>query len=127
MMNKHLTFESSAGMDIIYAEFRKADVTVFATPLFFWSYSGLLKNVIDRLWALAERECSDLIGKGRRGALLVAAGGSNPEPLYEHFDYMMRRLAWKDLGKAALLNTDDLDIHNIPECKDAFTLGASIE
>lgn len=82
---------------------------------------------IDRLWALAERECSDLIGKGRRGALLVAAGGSNPEPLYEHFDYMMKRLAWKDLGKAALLNTDDLDIHNIPECKDAFTLGASIE
>ena len=46
---------------------------------------------------------------------------------YEHFDYMMKRLAWKDLGKAALLNTDDLDIHNIPECKDAFTLGASIE
>ena len=68
MKNKHLTFESSAGMDIIYAEFRKADVTVFATPLFFWSYSGLLKNVIDRLWALAERECSDLIGKGRNGS-----------------------------------------------------------
>ncbi len=113
-------------MDTVYAEFRKADVTVFATPLFFWSYSGLLKNVIDRLWALAEYERSELIGRGRSGALLVAAGGSHPELLYEHFDYMMKRLAWKNLGKAALLHTDDMYMQGIPECEDAYMLGASI-
>ena len=113
-------------MDIVYAEFRNADVTVFATPLFFWSYSGLLKNVIDRLWALAEYEGGELIGKDRSGALLIAAGGSHPEQLYEHFDYMMKPLAWHNLGKAALLHTDDMDIHSIPECEDAYTLGASI-
>ena len=56
-------------MDTVYVEFRKADLTVFATPLFFWSYSGLLKNVIDRLWALAEYDRSELIGRGRGGAL----------------------------------------------------------
>ncbi len=114
-------------MDTVYAEFRKADVTVFATPLFFWSYSGLLKNVIDRLWALAEHDRSELIGRERSGALLVAAGGNSPELLYEHFDYLMKRLAWRNLGKAALLRTDDMDIQDIPECEDAFTLGASLE
>ena len=101
-------------------------MTVFATPLFFWSYIGLLKNVIDRLWALAEYVRSELISRGRGGALLVAAGGSHPEPLYEHFDYMMKRLAWNNLGKAALLHTDDMDMQGISECEDAYKLGASI-
>ncbi|MBQ8966373.1 flavodoxin family protein [Ruminococcus sp.] len=113
-------------MDTIYAELRKADVIVFATPLFFWSYSGLLKNVIDRLWALAEYDRSELIGKGRGGALLVAAGGSHPELLYEHFDHMMKRLAWRNLGKAAMLHTDDMDMRAIPECEAAYMLGASV-
>ena len=43
-----------------------------------------------------------------------------PEPLYEHFDYMMKRLAWKDLGKAALLNTEEY------REKVAFTLFSGI-
>ena len=114
-------------MDIVYAEFRSADVIVFATPLFFWSYSGLLKNVIDRLWALAEFDRIELIGKNRCGALLVAAGGSHPELLYEHFNYMMKRLAWKNIGRAAMLHTDDMDIHHIPECEEAYLLGAYID
>ena len=112
-------------MDIIYREVRESDVVVFATPLFFWSYSGLMKNVIDRLWALAEYDRKALIG-GRSGILLTAAGGSHPELLFEHFDYMMKRLAWKNAGKAAMLHTDDTDIENIPECAEAFALGASI-
>lgn len=113
-------------MDIVYEEFRKADTIVFATPLFFWDYSGLLKNVIDRLWALAEYERSELIGKGRGGALLVAAGGSHPELIYGHFDYMMKRLAWKNLGKAAMLHTDDMDMKDIPECEEALALGEAV-
>ncbi|MBQ9542738.1 MAG: flavodoxin family protein [Ruminococcus sp.] len=112
------------GMDTVYEAMRGADTIVFATPLFFWSYSGLMKNVIDRLWALAEHERGDLIGGGRRGALLVAAGGSHPEPLYEHFDYMMKRLAWKNLGKAAMLHTDDMDMGAIPRSEEAYSLGA---
>ena len=113
-------------MGVIYDAFRQAQVTVIATPLFFWSYSGLVKNVIDRLWALAELDRGELIGKGRGGALLVAAGGSHPELLYEHFDYMLTRLAWKNLGKAALLHTDQMDIKNIPKCDEAYKLGLGI-
>ena len=114
-------------MDTIFGEMKTAEVIVFATPLFFWSYSGMLKNVIDRLWALAECDRSMLIGKGRAGALLVAAGGSHPELLYEHFDYMMTRLAWKNLGHAEILHTDEQDINNIPFCESAYRLGKSIK
>lgn len=114
-------------MDLVYAAFRGADVIVFATPLFFWSYSGLLKNVIDRLWALAEHDRRELIGQGRGGALLVAAGGSHPALLYDHFAYMMRRLAWHDYGTAAMLHTDEMDLHAVPESEAAFALGASIK
>ena len=112
--------------EIIFPEITAITIGALASPLFFWSYSGLLKNVIDRLWALAEYDRSELIGRGRGGALLVAAGGSHPEPLYEHFDYMMKRLSWKNHGKAALLHTDDMDMQGIPECEDAYMLGASI-
>ncbi len=86
----------------------------------------MLKNVIERRWALDESERSKRIAKGRGGALLVAAGGSHPELIYGHFDYMMKRLAWKNLGKAAMLHTDDMDMKDIPECEEARVLGEAV-
>ena len=116
----------SDDMDKIYAQYRKSDIIVFATPLFFWSYSGLLKNALDRLWALAECHQDALHGNHKSGALLVAAGGSHPEQLLMHFDYLMTRLEWFNIGKVVLEHTDDLDIHNIAFNTEAFHLGASI-
>ena len=52
-------------MATVYAAYRACDVVVLATPLFFWSYSGLLKNAFDRLWALAECQPDELHGNGR--------------------------------------------------------------
>ncbi len=116
----------SDDMDKIYAQYRKSDIIVFATPLFFWSYSGLLKNALDRLWALAECHQDALHGNHKSGALLVAAGGSHPEQLLMHFDYLMTRLEWFNIGKVVLEHTDDLDIRNIAPNTEAFNLGASI-
>ncbi len=116
----------SDDMDYVYDIYRQSDVVVFATPLFFWSYSGLLKNAIDRLWALAECEKDELHGNNKSGVLLVAAGGSHPEQLLNHFDYLMERLSWTNLGKAVLLHTDEMDIGKIPEIMDAYNLGVSI-
>ncbi len=48
----------SDDMDLIYHTYRKSQVIVFATPLFFWSYSGLLKNC---------HGPSLGIGRGRKG------------------------------------------------------------
>ncbi|WP_288286000.1 flavodoxin family protein [uncultured Megasphaera sp.] len=116
----------SDDMDIIYDTYRKSDVIVFATPLFFWSYSGLLKNAMDRLWALAECHPDELHGNHKSGALLVAAGGSHPEPLLTHFDYLMTRLDWTNIGKVVLTHTDNMDMKHIAHNAAAFQLGASI-
>ena len=116
----------SDDMDRIYSLYRKSDVIVFATALFFWSYSGLLKNAMDRMWALAECNHDTLHGNNKSGALLTAAGGSHPEQLLMHFDYLMTRLSWTNIGKVVLEHTDDLDIHNIAPNAEAFDLGASI-
>ena len=113
-------------MATVYAAYRACDVVVLATPLFFWSYSGLLKNALDRLWALAECQPDELHGNGRSGALLVAAGGSHPAQLLAHFDYLMLRMGWKNLGSAVLLHTDDLDPAAVTDVPQAHELGASI-
>ena len=89
--HRHLCVQSD-DMDYIYEEFRKSEIVVFATPLFFWSYSGLIKNAIDRMWALAEGEVDELHGNNKSGILLIAAGGCHPELLIEHFNYLMQRL-----------------------------------
>lgn len=45
----------SDDMDRIYDTYRESDVIVFATPLFFWTYSGLLKMpwTVSGLWQKA--------------------------------------------------------------------------
>ena len=117
----------SDDMDRIYDTYRESDVIVFATPLFFWTYSGLLKNAMDRLWALAEGRDDQLHGNGKSGALLVAVGGSHPQPILDHFDYLMKRLEWINLGKVVLTHTDDMDMDHIPTNQEAFQLGAGVE
>lgn len=113
-------------MDLIYHTYRKSQVIVFATPLFFWSYSGLLKIAMDRLWALAEGEKDELHGNQKTGVLLMAAGGAHPEPLLTHFDYLMKRMEWSNAGNFVLKHTDDLDMDYIPPNPDAFQLRASL-
>ncbi len=116
----------SDDMDLIYHTYRKSQVIVFATPLFFWSYSGLLKIAMDRLWALAEGEKDELHGNQKTGVLLMAAGGAHPEPLLTHFGYLMKRMEWTNAGNVVLKHTDDLDMDHISLNPDAFQLGASL-
>lgn len=40
-------------MEQIYPLYREADVVVLASPLYYWSISGFLKNAFDRLFAIA--------------------------------------------------------------------------
>ena len=42
-------------MEGIYSAFSKADVVVFASPVYFWTVTGQLKTTADRLYA--ELEC----------------------------------------------------------------------
>ena len=42
------------GMEAIYPAYRNADLVVLASPMYYWSVSGQLKTVFDRLFAVAE-------------------------------------------------------------------------
>lgn len=39
-------------MHLIYDAFIKADIIVFASPVYFWTITGVLKTVVDRLYLL---------------------------------------------------------------------------
>ncbi len=101
-------------MDQIYAEFESADVIVFASPLYFWTVTGTLKTVTDRLYA--ELEC---LGYGRfakKCVLLMTAGGgdySQALAWYRNFD---KNLGWKNLG----------EVLGAGKVEEARRLGASI-
>ncbi|WP_298706778.1 hypothetical protein [uncultured Veillonella sp.] len=65
-------------------------------------------------------------GNGKAGILLVATGGSHPETLLDHFDYLMTRLNWTNLGSYVLQHTDYMDMMNIPEIIEAYELGKNL-
>ncbi|MFR5658789.1 MAG: flavodoxin family protein [Butyricimonas faecihominis] len=66
----------SDDMEKIFPEIEQADMIVFASPLYFFSWPTQLKCVIDRLYPYALEKCErGLAGKG----MLVAFSGNSVE------------------------------------------------
>lgn len=85
-------------MDKIYPVYREADVVCFASPLYYWTISGLLKCALDRLFAVVECHDGDT-QKPREGVLLMAAEGYKYESCADWFDLVMERMHWTNRGK----------------------------
>jgi multimeric flavodoxin WrbA len=114
-------------MVLIYPKVKEADVIVLASPLYYWTISGQLKTVIDRLFALEEGDEQKLRGNGRAGILLMAAEGNGFEDSLNYFNHLMEHLQWKNLGSVlAGGNMAAGDIAGKPELQKAYDLGASI-
>jgi len=66
-------------MQKVYRDLLKADLIVFATPVFCWGASAQLKAVMDRCYAMFkfQNESADYacLLEGKRTALIVTAGG----------------------------------------------------
>jgi multimeric flavodoxin WrbA len=101
-------------MEQIYAEFVKADVIVFASPVYFWTITGQLKTVADRLYA--ELECLGYGGFEKKSVLLMTAGGSDYSQAITWYHTYERNLGWKNLG----------EILGSGKTKDAYRIGKSI-
>ena len=102
------------GMEQIYAEFEDADVIAFASPLYFWTITGTLKTVADRLYA--ELEC---LGYGRfakQSVLLMTADGGDYSQAVTWYRTYERNLGWKNLG----------EVLGKGKTEEAYRLGASI-
>ncbi|MDE5601598.1 MAG: flavodoxin family protein [Clostridia bacterium] len=54
--NSHDRCVLNDGMNALYADFQNADVLVFATPIYYYSVSGQLKTMLDRLNPLYVRD-----------------------------------------------------------------------
>ena len=101
-------------MDKIYAEFEDADVVVFASPLYFWTITGILKTTADRLYA--ELECLGYGGFPKKSVLLMTADGGDYSQAVTWYRTYERNLRWKNLGEAL----------GKGKTKEAYKLGASI-
>lgn len=94
--------------------FAKADVVVFASPVYFWTITGPLKTVADRLYAELKN-----LGYGdfpRKSVLLMTAGGSDYSQATRWYETFEKNLGWKNLG----------EILGAGREKEAYQLGASI-
>ena len=102
------------GMDQIYAEFEDADVVVFASPLYFWTITGTLKTVADRLYA--ELECLGYGKFTKQSVLLMTADGGDYSQAVTWYRTYERNLRWKNLG----------EVLGKGKTNEAYKLGASV-
>ncbi len=66
-------------MDAVYETFIKSDIVVFASPVYFWTITGVLKTVTDRLYD--EIECLGYDDFARESVLLAINGGGSFEQI----------------------------------------------
>ena len=114
------------GMDEIYPAYREADVVVLASPLYYWSVSGFLKNAFDRLFAVAECD-PDYRNPRKECVLIMAAEGTGFEESEYWYDRLGKHIGWKSLGKVLCGNVAQPgDTEGRPELKQAYDLGKTI-
>ena len=101
-------------MGSINAAFMKADVVVFASPVYFWTVTGTLKTAADRLYA--ELKALGYGGFPKKSVLLMTAGGSDYSQATRWYETFERNLGWKNLG----------EVLGAGKTKEAHKLGASI-
>ncbi|MBF1708121.1 MAG: NAD(P)H-dependent oxidoreductase [Streptococcus sanguinis] len=70
----------------VYEQLSQADVLVFTSPIYWWSFSGLLKTLLDRVADVHEPQEAL---KGKKVFLLLQ--GSQPSKEIEMLDYVMNR------------------------------------
>lgn len=113
-------------MQQIYPLLDQADVLVFATPIYFYSFSSQLKRVIDRFYARA------LIGHKVTGCALLTCGADLAEtgvfePITATYRAIAGYLKWQDFGIVTVANvTAKGDVNETDGPERAKKLGESI-
>ena len=112
-------------MEKIYPYYREADIVVLASPLYYWTISGFLKNAFDRLFAVAE--CDDYRNPKKDSIFIMAAEGAGFEESEYWYDHLEKHMGWKSLGKILCGHvTQPGDTEGKSEVQDAYELGKNI-
>lgn len=116
-------------MDLIYPLYREADVVVLASPMYYWGFSGQLKCVFDRLFAVAE--CNpDYANPRKECVLIMAAEGDTPDnwkPMLDYYEALTGFLQWQDRGRVlagGVLNAGA--VAGSPVLEEAARLGSAM-
>lgn len=84
-------------MQDIYELFAECDTLVFASPLYFGSVNGKMKNIIDRLYAVSGKDKYP-----HKDAGLLMTADDEGEHVFDqacsYFDYLVKSLGWTNLG-----------------------------
>lgn len=116
-------------MQRIYPLYEKADVLVFASPMYYWSVTAQLKAAIDRLFAVTEKS-PEYHTPPQKCVMLMAAEGDTPdnfEPVEHYYHALLRQLGWENMGEVyagGVMRPGDITGH--PALDKACLLGKSI-
>lgn len=83
-------------MTEVFGAFRKADVLVFASPVYWWDITGTLKTAIDRLYATVNN-FTDI--RSKQTALLMTSGGSTINHMMDWYKNFEHWMGWKSIGE----------------------------
>lgn len=115
-------------MDKIYPAYREADVLVFASPLYYWSFSAQLKAAFDRIFAVTGE--NDMVTPFKECVMLIAAEGDtedNFKPMVDYYRSVLHHLGWKDAGMVLAGGVVQVgDIAGTKFLGEAEKLGASL-
>lgn len=113
-------------MAVVYEKLLSADVIVFSSPVYFYSFNAQLKAVMDRTFAI-EQKLSDKM------AYLITTGAA---PHKEYMDVMMEQFrkylgCFKNITEGGIIigcgTTDKGSIKDTPAMNEAYITGNNIK
>lgn len=117
----------SNGFNTIAPEIAKSDVIVFVTPLYWFSFTSQIKNVIDKMYSFYHAG-KDISGKE---CMLIVCGASADEKDYEGisvtYSLMADYLKWENKAILKVMGVSEKgDVKNTPFLEKAEELGKNI-
>ena len=98
------------GMQEVYDGIRAADAIIWASPVYYWSMTGLAKTALDRTFAL---NFPRLQQAGKIGGLILVAGirgcvsAANPFHMYFIYNHMFAaEFTWGYAGEKGAIKSD---------------------
>lgn len=116
-------------MNKVYDAYKKANIIVFASPLYYWNFTSQMKAVIDRFYAMG----SSLEGKKiKKSCVLLVTAADNDEDTFKQITSyyeanMIKFMKWEDKGRLLVGGVSDKgDIKSAKGLKEARIIGLQI-
>lgn len=119
-------------MEAFYPELERADLVVFASPIYFWQISSQMKAAIDRLYALYTMGRLPRGDAGKDMMTFLVCGDADPAAAADAQAFFSgvfeKRLGWKNVGTLVVSGTSrpDFDLEKEGYLQKAHDLGAGI-